>query len=766
MRLRVALLTALLCAATVNAQTWTEDGDAAALLPGQTTVGSGPLTAINGTLTSGTDADLYAIYIDDPQNFSARTCGGTSIDSCLYLFDENGFGVSMSEDGCGAQSWLTSQFVAAPGLYYLTMTAWDFDPLNAGGLEIWNDAPWGVERAPDGPGAPGPLAGWGGSAGGSGGYVIALTGATYAEYGPPPPTGAGCFEDGQCQVRTATGCNSLGGNYLGDDTTCTPNPCPPPLAGACCFSTGGCLELTQPMCNANGGAYQGANVPCWPSPCVEQPPGGGWSDNFDSYPQGTVLYNVGGWTGWDDNPDAAGVVDGSNYRSAPHSIAVKGAGDAIHPFTGIQGGKWVIKAWQYIPSNLSATTYFIVNSYYQHGGPYFWTVELHFNPALGVVFDSLRDPNAASALPIVYDEWVEIRVEVDFDAGWLGTVWQYYGGQLLYTGNWIQGAVGQLAIGNIDLFAPHPETVFYDDLSLQPWEPPTPPGAARPLFAGVLYGGLPTRTTDLSGFPNTNWLSGFPFEVDGAAARPDGAVFISNGGFSGKLYLAPVEGPAIWLCNLQYPAEGLAYGRGRLFGFCNFASPLGIYEINPSNGSMTLAMSTGDRRFFALDYNPVDGLLYGYTEYGSPTGLYAINIDTMQMTFIAPPIPTANSAARAMACGYNKVYLVPVYGNEGYDMYVYDLAQGVGGVWVPMTHPFPESQSTGGAAFAPGHVPGDTNCDGAVTFDDIDPFVLALGGQAAFNAELPDCYWRNADCNLDGSVTFDDIDPFVALLGQ
>jgi hypothetical protein len=68
------------------------------------------------------------------------------------------------------------------------------------------------------------------------------------------------------------------------------------------------------------------------------------------------------------------------------------------------------------------------------------------------------------------------------------------------------------------------------------------------------------------------------------------------------------------------------------------------------------------------------------------------------------------------------------------------------------------------ARSAPASRPGDLNCDELVNFDDIDPFVLALTGQAAYEAVYPDCQWLNADCNGDGSVNFDDIDGFVALL--
>jgi len=61
-------------------------------------------------------------------------------------------------------------------------------------------------------------------------------------------------------------------------------------------------------------------------------------------------------------------------------------------------------------------------------------------------------------------------------------------------------------------------------------------------------------------------------------------------------------------------------------------------------------------------------------------------------------------------------------------------------------------------------LPGDMNCDGEVTFDDIDPFVLALIDPEAYTEAFPDCDLNNADANNDGEIDFDDIDPFVLLL--
>ena len=71
---------------------------------------------------------------------------------------------------------------------------------------------------------------------------------------------------------------------------------------------------------------------------------------------------------------------------------------------------------------------------------------------------------------------------------------------------------------------------------------------------------------------------------------------------------------------------------------------------------------------------------------------------------------------------------------------------------------------------------GDSDCSGSVTFDDIDPFVAALGGEASWiNYHTtwlggpPTCPYANNDCDQSGgspAVTFDDIDPFVATLGK
>ncbi|MGD9789778.1 MAG: DVUA0089 family protein [Phycisphaerales bacterium] len=154
----------------------------------QIPLGAGPLRGIMGTLGPN-QADVYKINICSPIDFAATTVGYTTLDTQLYLFDENGMGVTFNDDASSSQSLLTNQFVTEPGNYYLAISELDRDPSSATG-PIWLDDPFDIERAPDGPGAAGALNSWASDFSGSGGsYIIRLFGTCF------PTTTPECVAD-------------------------------------------------------------------------------------------------------------------------------------------------------------------------------------------------------------------------------------------------------------------------------------------------------------------------------------------------------------------------------------------------------------------------------------------------------------------------------------------------------------------------------------------------------------------------------------------
>jgi len=175
---------------TVPAQ-WDEianGGSDAGDLPSsaQTPTGTDPFNALGGNIESATDADMFLINICDAASFNATTVGnGTFGDTQLFLFDSNGLGVTSNDDSqATALSTITGQFVPSAGNYYIAVSRYNLDPVDETGQLIWNNTPFGTERAPDGPGAFGTVTGWIGTFAGTGTYQVTFAGTCFATGGP------------------------------------------------------------------------------------------------------------------------------------------------------------------------------------------------------------------------------------------------------------------------------------------------------------------------------------------------------------------------------------------------------------------------------------------------------------------------------------------------------------------------------------------------------------------------------------------------------
>ena len=91
------------------------------------------------------------------------------------------------------------------------------------------------------------------------------------------------------------------------------------------------------------------------------------------------------------------------------------------------------------------------------------------------------------------------------------------------------------------------------------------------LLVGQDAGGGPIKLGNMASFPAVQYSDLIPFEVNGAAARPEGGVYLCSG-WNGDLYLYDLTNPPQFVVTVQVAGlGGLGYTNGKLYGFGNFA---------------------------------------------------------------------------------------------------------------------------------------------------------------------------------------------------
>jgi phage baseplate assembly protein gpV len=195
-----------------------------------------------------------------------------------------------------------------------------------------------------------------------------------------------------------------------------------------------------------------------------------WAENFDSYTNGQFLdggTDDGGWKGWDNTPTAGAYVTNSQSYSSPNSVDVNGATDLVHEYEGYTTGQWIYRCMQYIPTDFTGNSYFILLSDYTDGAGQNnkWALVIRFD-ATNQIVESESD---LISTPLITGEWVELRTEIDLDSDWFGF---YYDNSLLlekaWTAGWNNAGDGFLVIDAVDLFGNTATSVYYDDMSLLP----------------------------------------------------------------------------------------------------------------------------------------------------------------------------------------------------------------------------------------------------------------------------------------------------------
>ena len=110
--------------------------------------------------------------------------------------------------------------------------------------------------------------------------------------------------------------------------------------------------------------------------------------------------------------------------------------------------------------------YFIMLSDYTDGAgdENLWAVQIRFDKDLGIVESEFDN----KSLPLITDEWVEIRINIDLNNDWMKI---YYNGELLHQKEWSAGpdntGKGIVNISAVNLFSDSTMSVFFDDFSLE-----------------------------------------------------------------------------------------------------------------------------------------------------------------------------------------------------------------------------------------------------------------------------------------------------------
>jgi hypothetical protein len=200
-----------------------------------------------------------------------------------------------------------------------------------------------------------------------------------------------------------------------------------------------------------------------------------WSDGMESYTNGQKLQGVNQWTGWGGTNVTAGEASTERASAGTKSVKIYDAAgtptggiDAVVDWgtNNLTAGAYTFLAMQYVPASHTGASYFIMLNTWAVGGTATnnWSTQVQFTDAGEVVADF-----DGETLPLITDQWVEIRNVIDLDDTAEGRQIFSYGGNLLFDDTWTEriSGGGVTTIDALDLFNNDAGPVWYDAICLQ-----------------------------------------------------------------------------------------------------------------------------------------------------------------------------------------------------------------------------------------------------------------------------------------------------------
>jgi hypothetical protein len=185
-------------------------------------------------------------------------------------------------------------------------------------------------------------------------------------------------------------------------------------------------------------------------------------DNFDSYVAGSDIVGQGGWELWYTGGQSA-IVSDDTANSGKNSLKDHVLSDIVQRFN-ISDGQWVLSVMTFCPSNpvQAGEGYIIMMSGYGDPAVDQWNLQIRLDSS---AFQIVEVQFGLATTPIILDEWVEFRAEIDLDAD---AVTLFYDNVLLWEGAYTAGVngTGSTDIACLDLFSNSVDPIYFDDVSL------------------------------------------------------------------------------------------------------------------------------------------------------------------------------------------------------------------------------------------------------------------------------------------------------------
>jgi hypothetical protein len=620
----------------------------------------------------------------------------------------------------------------------------------------------------------------------------------------PQPNIACCFSNLTCQEMPAADCTAQGGTPHAYPSSCTPYPCGDI---ACCFNSGMCIVMSAGSCEYDGGIAQPPGTPCTPNPCPQPPLGACcFADQHCSQEIQAYCQAVG--IAW-----LQGQSCDPNLCGPPGACCFADGHCELRPAVGCGGDAWLGPGTSCSTNPCGPTGACCVvgncNAWTEHYCSLYGSWGHWLGPGVPCESNTCRSACClvSGLCTIVLDE-SQCAPQGGVFLGW-GTS---------CTVNPCVPEPGAIVIWGCtagpecDVPAPNAGFIAADggrdynlglkaDGTIVAWgsctwgdcNAPVPNAGFAGLSAGGLHnlglranGSVVAWGVDWSGqcdvpSPNADFVAVAAGYGHSLGLKANRSVVAWGDNAQGQCNVPPpntnfVAVAAGWYHSLGLRTDGSIAPWGyNYWGQCNVPAPnsnfvavaAGVYHSLglKADGSIVAWGDNGhgECNVPAPNTDFVAVAAGGYNSDGFSLGLKA-NGSIVTWGSGDPNVPAPNTHFTRVAAGwYYRLGVIDLgpraccLPNGQCQQLTQAACQAQGGIWHSRT-------TCASFQCSPAHCPGDMNCDGRVTFADIDLFVEALSGESAWT-HWP-CPWLSADCNHDGHVNFADIDPFVALIGK